>query len=442
MKGMKKVVISGMVGNALEWYDYALYGHFAAIISMQFFPSDDPFNSMLATFGVFAAGFLTRPLGAVLFGYIGDRYGRKISLAVSILLMAIPTASIGLLPTYAQIGVAAPILLTVIRLLQGLSLGGEFSGSITYVTEHAPMRKRGIVGSSAMFSLVLGILVGSLVATVFAETLSTEDLTSWGWRVPFVIGLVIGLVGLYIRTQLHESPVYQEAKSAGHLSSRPLREAFGHHWQEMLLAVGFYMAVTVPFYMLAVFMNTFVTRVLGQPIEDALLMNTLNLLVMMVMVPFSGALSDKIGRKPVLIAVAIGYILLSYPIFHLLVQGGFLNALISQLLLAALVGWFIGPIPALLVELFPTSVRYTGMSVSYNFCAAAFGGTTPIVATWMVQVTGMKTVVAFYLMACAFISLIALYFYTDRHNAPLNIKKAPKVAKASSKSPGKRKAAR
>lgn len=425
---MKKVVVSGMIGNALEWYDYALYGHFAAIIGAQFFPSDNPLNSMIATFGVFAAGFLTRPLGAIMFGYIGDRYGRRISLAASILLMAIPTACIGLLPTFAQIGILAPILLTVIRLLQGLSLGGEFSGSITYITEHAPMKKRGFIGSSAMFSLVLGILIGSAVATGFAEFLPREDLERWGWRIPFIIGVVIGLIGLYIRTNLHESPVYQEAKAAGHLSKKPLREAFKHHTPEMFQAIGFYLSVTVPFYMLAVFMNTFVTRVLEQPLEDALLMNTINLLVMMVMVPFSGALSDRIGRKPILAAVCVGYILLSYPIFYLLAKGGFWNALAAQIMLAALIGWFIGPIPALLVELFPTSVRYTGMSISYNFCAAVFGGTTPMVATWLVQATGIKTIVAFYLMLCAVITLIALYFYKDKHNAPLN---AQKVKKAS-----------
>lgn len=425
---MKKVVVSGMIGNALEWYDYALYGHFAAIIGAQFFPSDNPLNSMIATFGVFAAGFLTRPLGAVVFGYIGDRYGRRISLAVSILLMAIPTACIGLLPTFAQIGILAPILLTVIRLLQGLSLGGEFSGSITYITEHAPAKKRGFIGSSAMFSLVLGILIGSAVATLFAEFLPREDLERWGWRIPFIIGVVIGLIGLYIRTNLHESPVYQEAKKAGHLSKKPLAEAFSHHWPEMLQAIGFYLSVTVPFYMLAVFMNTFVTRVLEQPLEDALLMNTINLIVMMAMVPFSGALSDRVGRKPIIAFVSLGYILLSYPIFYLLAKGGFWNALAAQVMLAALIGWFIGPIPALLVELFPTSVRYTGMSISYNFCAAAFGGTTPMVATWLVQVTGMKTVVAFYLMFCAVLTLVSLCFYKDKHNQPLNAQKVVKKA--------------
>ncbi len=184
---MRKVVISGMIGNGLEWYDYALYGHMAAIISKLFFPSDDPFTSLIATFGVFAAGFAMRPIGAILFGYVGDRYGRKTSLAFSILLMAIPTAAIGLLPTYAQIGIWAPILLTVIRLLQGLSLGGEFSGSITFMVEHAPPDKRGIIGSAAVVSLVAGMLLGSLMATIFAKALSPEDFESWGWRVPFLL---------------------------------------------------------------------------------------------------------------------------------------------------------------------------------------------------------------------------------------------------------------
>lgn len=416
---MKKVVVSGMIGNALEWYDYALYGHFAAIISVLYFPSESVYISMIATFGVFAAGFLMRPVGAIFFGFIGDRYGRKTALSLAILMMAIPTGCIGILPTYAQIGIIAPILLTIIRLLQGLSLGGEFSGAIAFVAEHAPAHRRGFAACSTMFSAAFGILCGSLVATLLAQLMSPEYLQNWGWRIPFVLGLMIGLVGMYIRTRLDESPHYEQAKAEGTLSKTPLRTALRKYPKEMLQAVGIYLTVTVPFYTVVVFLNSFTTKMLGYTVRESLMMNTAAILSMMLAIPFSGHYSDKIGRKPILVAGAIGFVLLSYPIFLMLVQGGFWNALFAQMLFGLLVGIFVGPVPAMLVEMFPTSVRYTGMSLAYNISAAVFGGTTPIFAIWLVEATGTKTAVSFYLILCALISLISLYFFKDRYKAKL-----------------------
>ena len=416
---MKKIVLSGMIGNALEWYDYALYGHFAAIISVLYFPSSSVYISMISTFGVFAAGFLMRPVGAIFFGFIGDRYGRKMALSLAILMMAIPTGCIGILPTHAQIGIWAPILLTLIRLFQGLSLGGEFSGAIAFVAEHAPQNRRGFFSCSAMFSAAVGILMGSLVATLLAQMMSAEDLKNWGWRIPFVVGLMIGLVGMYIRTQLDESPHYEEAKAKGKLSKTPLRTAFRQYPMEMLQAIGIYLTVTVPFYMLVVFLNTFTTKILGYPVSDSLLMNTCAMLVLMATIPISGYYSDKVGRKPILIASAIGFGVLAYPIFLLLTQGGFWGALAAQMVFAALVGIYTAPIPAVLVEMFPTSVRYTGMSLAYNVSATVFGGTTPIVATWLVERTGSNTAISAYLIVCAVITLFTLYFFKDRYKARL-----------------------
>ena len=416
---MRKVVLSGIIGNALEWYDYALYGHFAAIISVLYFPSDNVYVSMVSTFGVFAAGFLMRPIGAMFFGFIGDRYGRRTALSLAILMMAIPTGCIGILPTHAQIGIWAPILLTVIRLLQGLSLGGEFSGAITFVAEHAPQNKRGFAASSAIFSAAVGVLLGSLVATAVAQTVSPEFLKSWGWRIPFVIGLMIGLVGMYIRTQLDESPHYEEAKAKGKLSKTPLRTAFKQYPMEMLQAMGIYLTVTVSFYTLAVFFNTFTTKILHYSEKDSLLMNMCALLVLVTTIPFSGYYCDKIGRKPILVAGAAAFVLFAYPIFAMLTGGGFIHALIAQMLFALIVGIFTAPIPAILVELFPTSVRYSGMSLAYNISATVFGGTTPIVGTWLVQETGNNNAVAFYLIACAVVTLFTLCFFKDRYKAKL-----------------------
>ena len=416
---LKRVVIAGMIGNGLEWYDFALYGHFAVIIARLFFPSDNAFISLISAFGAFAAGFAMRPLGAILFGYIGDKYGRKVSLATSILLMAIPTACIGLLPTYAQIGIWAPVLLTVIRLLQGLSLGGEFSGSITFVIEHSKSHHRGLVGSTTIISLVGGMLLGSFVATIFAESLSPAAFEAWGWRVPFLLGIVIGLVGFYIRHHTHESPHYAEAKEQGALSKTPLRDTLFHHKWELAQAVGIYLTVTVPFYVFSVFSISYLTKIVNRPMEEALLINTIGMFALLVVVPLGAWVSDKIGRKLTLFISALALLFFIYPITYVTANAGFAETMAATILFAFILGIYLGPIPAVLAELFPTKVRYTGLAISYNICAALFGGTAPMVATWLIKTTGMNTVVAFYLIVCAIISLIALYYFRDRYKEAL-----------------------
>ncbi len=409
-KSLRKVAIAGMIGNALEWYDYALYGNFAPIIAVLFFPSGNKTVSILITFGIFAAGFIMRPLGALIFGYIGDRYGRKISLAISILLMAIPTAFIGLLPTYAQIGLAAPILLTIIRLLQGIALGGEFCGSITYMVEHSTPKNRNFAGSLSVISLVMGMLLGSAVAALFAHNLSQTELYSWGWRVPFIIGLFIGLIGLYIRSFLSESPEYENAKEFDQLAAKPVRELFRNNSRGIIVATGLYMAVTVPFYMLSVFMNTFLAKFLNFSLSDALTLTTIGMLTLLVLVPLSAMLADKYGSRPVLFISVIMLGLVALPVFSLINQGQFGPAVIGIILFAGVLAFYIAPIPTVLVDIFPTRVRYTGMAVACNLCAALFGGTTPYIATKLIQQTGNNIVLAYYIIASTIISLISIMF--------------------------------
>jgi MHS family proline/betaine transporter-like MFS transporter len=414
-KRLKKVVGAGMIGNALEWYDFALYGHFAAILSQLYFHSDNPMTSLLATYGAFAAGFAMRPIGAVMFGWIGDRYGRKISLAIAILLMAIPTACIGLLPTYAQIGILAPILLTLIRLLQGLSLGGEFSGSITFMVEHAGPKHRGLVGSASMASLVIGMLAGSLVATAITAALSEEDLLSWGWRIPFIFGIVIGVVGFYIRHHTEESPSYVEAKENNQLSDAPLKEAWKLQKKELFQGVGLYLTVTVPFYTFSVFMITYLTKMEGHALSFALLLNSVGMTVTLATLVIGAWLSDKYGRNTVLGGGALAFLLLIYPLFLAITSGNIALLWLGILGFGAILGIYIGPMPAVLVELFPARVRFTGMAVSYNVAAALFGGTAPMVCTWLIDRTGNHSVIAFYVMLCAIISLITLRWVRDRY---------------------------
>jgi MFS transporter, MHS family, proline/betaine transporter len=416
---MRKVIIAGMIGNGLEWYDYALYAYMTLIISKLFFPAGDPNVHLLATLGIFAVGFIARPFGGVLFGVIGDKFGRRTALVASIFMMAIPTGCIGLLPTYAQIGIWAPILLTVIRILQGLSLGGAFSGSMAFLVEHAPPEKRGLIGSASVASLVIGFLLGSVISIIVKLPLTDAQYESWGWRIPFLLGVIIGFIGLYIRQYCEESPTYSQAKAEGTLSATPVRDALIHEWRHILQAIGIYLTVTMPFYLVTAYFMTFTQNTLGRSKEEALLLNTINMLILLVLSPLSAWLSDRVGRRKVMMVMAVVGFFFTYPLFTLLLTPDFTSILLAQAAFAAINALYIGPIPAMLVELFPTRLRYTGMALSYNICAALFGGTAPIVCQWLITETGNNYSIAYYVMICAVVSLIALFAYRDRYREPL-----------------------
>jgi MHS family proline/betaine transporter-like MFS transporter len=417
---MRKIIISGMISNGLEWYDFALYAFTALTISKLFFPAGNDTAHLLATFGIFAVGFVARPFGGVFFGIIGDKFGRRTALVLSIFMMAVPTGCIGLLPTYAQIGMAAPLLLVLMRMLQGLSLGGAFSGSMTFLVEHAPPGRRGLVGSASVASLVLGFLLGSVVAWTFTRLLSPEAYESWGWRIPFLMGIPIGFIGLYIRNHCEESPTYEAAKKDGTLSKNPVRDVLRTEKRHVLQAIGIYISVTMPFYLLSAYFITFSEHTLMRTKEEALLLNSINMIILFIVAPTSAWLSDMYGRRKVLGLTALAYFVSIYGIFTLMQQPGFSSILMAQMWFAVIVGFYIGPVPALLVEIFPTRVRYSGMSLSYNICAACFGGTAPMVSEWLISHTGSNYSIAYYVMTCAAISLATLvFFYKDRHEEPL-----------------------
>ncbi|MES2215611.1 MAG: MFS transporter [Pseudomonadota bacterium] len=414
---MRKVLVGGMVGNALEWYDYALYAQFAPILGMHFFP-DSEIREIL-TLAVFAAGFIVRPLGGVVFGSIGDRLGRKLALMLGIITMAIPTAAIGLLPSYAAIGIAAPILLTCTRLLQGFSLGGEFSSCITYIVEHAPVEKRGLAGSTPFISMCIGMLFGSMTAWILSCFMSTEDIASWGWRIPFIGGFFIGLIGLYIRSKLAESPLYQEAKANKVITTNPFHETVTKHWKQLLIGMGVYLTVTAPFYTMTVFIESFMQK-LGYAASAASQVSTIILITLMTALPLSAMLSDRIGRKPVMVAGALGIAVFVYPCLYMLGEMNVTLAAISMALLAAILGAYMGPIPTVLVELFPTRTRLTGVALSYNISAALFGGTAPMVGMIFVQYTGDKFAIAYYLTAIAIVTLFTLRFFEESNRKIIN----------------------
>ena len=421
---MRKVVIAGMIGNGLEWYDYALYAYMTLIISKLFFPVGNEAAHLLATLGIFAVGFVARPFGAVLFGIIGDKLGRRTALMLSIFMMAIPTGCIGLLPTYEMIGIWAPLLLTLCRVLQGLSLGGAFSGCITFLVEHAPAKKRGLIGSTSVASLVIGFLLGSIVASLVKLPMSDVQYESWGWRIPFLIGIPIAFIGLYIRHNCEESPTYESAKEHGTLSKTPVRDVFRTERRSVLESIGIYISVTMPFYLLSAYFITFTEHSLHRSKEEAIALNAINMIILLFLAPFSGYLSDKIGRRKLLMVTGLCFLIFTRPIFGLLLAPELHSIILGQVLFAIIVGFYIGPVPTLLVEIFPTRLRYTGMALAYNICAALFGGTAPMVCQWLIAPDNAYTggnvySIAYYVMACSVISLLALFCYKDRFDQPL-----------------------
>lgn len=411
--GMRRVLLGGMVGNGLEWYDYAIYGHMAVLIGQLFFPEGNAAMKTLQSFGVFAVGFVARPFGGILFGWLADRFGRRFSLSLSVLLMAGSTGAIGCMPTYAQIGWAAPVLLVVLRIVQGLSVGGEFSGAITYMVEHARPRRRGLIGSMAMASLVMGFVAGSLVASAVSHSMSAEAFQQWGWRIPFLLGVLIGLVGFFIRRACEESPLFEAAREEGALSHKPVREVLSEHWLPVLRGVGVYFLVTMPFYMASIWFIAYNKQTLGLPMSKALAYNTVTMIAMLAMVPLTGWLSDKYGRKPTLDFIALLFLVCSWPIFGQFDPRFIAATTGAQIGFALLVGAMLGPVPALLTELFPTRVRTTGLGISYNIAAALFGGTAPLVCTWLLATFKSPQILGGYVILSAVCGFLALWRYRD-----------------------------
>jgi len=406
-------ILAGVIGNVLEWYDFAVYGYFVPVISQLFFPNQTPLVSLLLTFSVFGVGFVMRPIGSVVFGQYGDRHGRKRALSAVIFLMAVSTFAVGLLPTYASIGVLAPLLLVVARLAQGLSGGGEWGGAAAYLVEYALPGKRGLTGSWQQVSVGCGFLLGSLTAAVLTTWLSPEDMLAWGWRIPFLLGVLVGIVGAIMRWRLDDTPKFTELESQGQVARSPLLEAFTTFRKPTLVAFGITLHNTVGYYAVLIYLTTWLTNIVKMPRGTALWIGTACLLAFVVAVPFMGALSDRIGRRPLFIASCVGYIVLAYPLFLLASTGVPAYAFIAQLILVLLLALYAGPGPAVYCELFPTRVRYTALSVGYNIPVAIFGGFAPFIATWLIHSTGNPLSPAFYVIAASLVTLITMIWVKE-----------------------------
>ncbi len=408
----KNVAFSGMVGNILEWYDFTLYGYLAVILSQLFFPSENETISLLASFGAFAVGFFFRPLGSVLFGYIGDKYGRKKALILSIFLMAIPTFLIGLLPTYQQIGILAPILLTFFRILQGLSTGGEYTTSVTFVVEHAPKDRRGFFGSINLLGAVIGIMFGSLMGGFLTSTFDKEILLDWGWRVGFLFGIVLAIVGIYIRKNTSETPEFLAIEEENK-TKNPLLKTFVHHPKEFLISIIYSSLQGVAFFLLFVYMPTFYIKVLKIEMSKALFINSFAMFVLVILIPIMAHLSDKYGRKPFLLASTFLYSVASVFLFKAILSGDIKIVVMSHVAFAVISSLFMSILPTFLVENFPPDVRNTAFSVGYNISLGIFGGTVPMVATLLIQKTGVLYSPAVYLSVVAFICFLTTLFIRE-----------------------------
>lgn len=407
-------IVAVVIGNALEWYDFIIFGFMTIVISRLFFPSDSEYASLLLTTATFGVGFFMRPIGGIMLGMYADRYGRKSALLLIVVLMTAAMAMIGFAPTYAAIGMAAPLMIVLARLLQGFATGGEFASATSFLIESGPPGHRGFYGSWQMVGQGLSVLSGALIGFVLTSTLSPEAVDAWGWRVPFLLGLVIGPVGLYIRRHLEETELFLSER-ASTKETQALGKVLATHLKDVLVCAGIVAWGTSSFYVVLLYMPTFARIHLQLPLEQAFMAQAISLACMTALIPLSGALSDRIGRKPIMFASALLAMSVAYPLFQWVIENpSFATLTIMQLVLCSSIGVFYGPLSTALAEQFPVLTRSTGLGIGYNFGVMTFGGFAPFVVTWLIETTGSPAAPALYLMSGALIGVVATVFLIDR----------------------------
>ena len=406
-------VIAAIIGNALEWYDFIVYGFLTIVISKLFFPTDSEYGSLLLTTATFGVGFFMRPVGGILIGLYADRKGRKAALQLIIALMTVSIAMIAFAPTYAAIGIGAPLIIVLARMLQGFATGGEFASSTAFLVESAPADRRGLYGSWQMFGQGLAVLGGALVGALVTKGLSPEAVEAWGWRIPFLGGLVIGPVGLWIRRHLEETEAFIETQKDAK-SQQTLGSVFREHQRGVLVSMCLTICATVSFYVVLVYMPTFANKQLHLPLDAAFLAQVIGVSCLTLTVPLFGAASDRIGRKPILTGSMALYLVLLYPLFHWVNANPSLsNLIVMQVVLCSLLGAFFGPFSSALAEQFPSGVRSTGMAVAYNIAVMVFGGFAQLIVTWLVHTTGSPIAPVFYVIFGAVLGLLGTLFLVD-----------------------------
>jgi MFS transporter, MHS family, proline/betaine transporter len=414
-----RAISASIIGNALEWYDFTVYAFLAAVIGRQFFPSTNDTVVLLSSFAVFGVGFVVRPLGGILIGLFGDRFGRKPALLFTIAMMALGTGLVGVLPNYKSIGIAAPILLVVARLLQGFSAGGEWGGSASFLVEWAPQTRRGLYGSFHPASIFLGQLSGLGTTAVLTSQLGSAVMSDWGWRIPFLIGALIGPLGLLVRRTVDETPAFKRVAT----EVTPIEPANrAPIWLTLLHAFCFVAVQSVVVYTFFSYFPTFMQKYLGLTAGESLWSTTAANAVVLVSCIFAGAVSDKIGRKPLMLAHCIAFLVLTYPMMALLLRNGasLTSIVIVHMFLGFLTGLFLGSFPAALVEFFPTRRRLAGLGTAYNLSSMVFGGFAPFIATWLITRTGSPIAVSGYVIFAAILSTIAVWRLRETAHAALS----------------------
>ena len=408
----RRLVAAGAIGNILEWYDFAIYGYFAAAIGRTFFPKEDDLAQILAAFGVFAVGYFMRPLGGALVGHIGDKFGRRTALTFSVTAMALPTFLVGVLPGYDVLGVAAPVLLTLLRMIQGLSVGGEYTTSVVFMVEQAPPGRRGMLGAMAGCGAVGGILLGSATGALVTWLLPPSDMNGWGWRIPFIVGLLVGFAGYLLRRNMRETGIQKHERS-------PVVETFRSHGALLGRLAGLSAFNAVGFYLIFVYLVSWLQLADGIAPVRALEINTFNMALLLPVILVAGILSDRIGRKPMLLVATAVAFFAALPLFWLMHHDRAGLALLGQLGFVLTVGTFIGIQPSLMVEEVPASVRCTAVALGYNVTLGIVGGLSPLVATWLVHRTENELSPAFMIMLAAAVSFLAVRLFTENSRAAL-----------------------
>ncbi|QNH79079.1 MFS transporter [Pseudomonas protegens] len=407
-------VVAAVVGNALEWYDFIVYGFLASFVARQFFPAQDEYTSLLMALATFGVGFFMRPVGGVLLGIYSDRKGRKAAMMVIIQLMTLAIAMIVFAPSYAAIGLGAPLLIVVARMLQGFATGGEYASATAYLVESAPPHKKGLYGSWQLVGQCLAVFSGAAMVAAVTHFFSPQTLDLWGWRLPFVIGLLIGPVGLWIRKYMEEPEAFIEARKQVRGNGPGLWQVVSSQRRAILVSMGLCSGSTVSFYVVLVNMPTFAHANLGLPLDQVLLVQMFAVALMTLVIPFAGALSDRVGRRPVLAAFTLAFFVMVYPLYVWVAAAPSIERLlVMQILLCGAIGGFFGPAPTALAEQFPIEVRSTGVSVAYNLAVMLFGGFAPLIVTWLSRVMATPVAPSFYVLATSIFSLLGIYCMYD-----------------------------
>ncbi len=424
---MRKAITAAALGNAMEWFDFGVYGFVAYALGKVFFPNADPSVQMIAALATFSVPFLIRPLGGLFFGALGDRFGRQKILAATIVIMSLSTFAIGLIPSYASIGIWAPILLLLAKMAQGFSVGGEYTGASIFVAEYAPDRKRGFLGSWLDFGSIAGFVLGAGVVVMISTVLGEEKFLEWGWRLPFFLALPLGMIGLYLRHALEETPAFQqhvdklEQGDREGLASGPkvsFKEVATKHWRSLITCIGVVIATNVTYYMLLTYMPSYLSHNLHYSEDHGVLIIIAIMVGMLFVQPIIGLLSDKFGRRPFIILGSVGLFAAAIPAF-MLINSGVLGLIFAGLLLmAVLLNFFIGVMASTLPAMFPTHIRYSALASAFNI-SVLIAGLTPTLAAWLVESSGNLYMPAYYLMVIAVIGFITGVTMKETANKPL-----------------------